>query len=260
MQGDLEDWQHESTLMGAVYANSSLNIAAADSLDSNTGCFFDRNPPGIYGCKVKATKDKEGLSESIWDVMPEYYALQMISDCPLASRAWVFQERFLAPRTLYFRASELVWECRKSFTSEIFPDSFDNQVLTTPGLSKYWIRGKRGSVAESWSLIIPGFSPGNRTFGSDKLVALSGISRLFATKFAASYIAGLWREELELQLVWYVTCGLTARPKAYRAPTWSWAAIDGDIFQEPTYDGSNMRLYLSIEDVAVKPMIEDQFG
>ncbi|KAE8310248.1 hypothetical protein BDV41DRAFT_579754 [Aspergillus transmontanensis] len=44
------------------------------------------------------------------------------------------------------------------------------------------------------------------------------------------YLAGLWSDTLVIDLLWYVTGKwLYTRPEPWRAPTWSWASMDGGI-------------------------------
>ena len=42
-------------------------------------------------------------------------------DAPVNTRAWVVQERLLAPRTLHFGRDQLFWECRTFEACESFP-------------------------------------------------------------------------------------------------------------------------------------------
>lgn len=43
IQDDQEDWERESALIGQIYHNAYLTIAAAASLNGNGGCFHSRN-------------------------------------------------------------------------------------------------------------------------------------------------------------------------------------------------------------------------
>jgi hypothetical protein len=43
------------------------------------------------------------------------------------------------------------------------------------------------------------------------------------------YLAGIWNSRLPQALVWNVSNAEVIRPDAYRAPTWSWAAVDGPV-------------------------------
>lgn len=54
------------------------------------------------------------------------------------------------------------------------------------------------------------------------------------TVFSDEYVAGMWRHSLERDLLWSVAGNrsnkqLPVRPKAYRAPSWSWMAVDGKV-------------------------------
>lgn len=41
---------------------------------------------------------------------------------PLFNRAWIVQERVLAPRTLHFGSEYVFWECGKERASEVHPN------------------------------------------------------------------------------------------------------------------------------------------
>jgi hypothetical protein len=46
---------------------------------------------------------------------------------------------------------------------------------------------------------------------------------------SADYLAGIWRESLPEALTWS-TQAESSRPKTYRAPSWSWASVDGRVY------------------------------
>ncbi|KAH8600698.1 heterokaryon incompatibility protein-domain-containing protein, partial [Bisporella sp. PMI_857] len=43
IQDSAEDWQAESAIMGQIYSNCTLNIAAAGASDGSVGLFFERD-------------------------------------------------------------------------------------------------------------------------------------------------------------------------------------------------------------------------
>ena len=50
------------------------------------------------------------------------------------------------------------------------------------------------------------------------------------TSTSDEYLAGLWRKDIEKQLLWFAKSPSTeAKYFAYRAPSWSWASNDGAI-------------------------------
>src|SRR5204862_7890562 len=63
---------------------------------------------------------------------------------------------------------------------------------------------------------------------SDRLPAISGIVKQFQRYGMGPYLAGLWKTLLLRQLLWEVENYQSARrPSAYRAPSWSWASVEG---------------------------------
>ncbi|KAH9213189.1 hypothetical protein DL95DRAFT_463274 [Leptodontidium sp. 2 PMI_412] len=61
------------------------------------------------------------------------------------------------------------------------------------------------------------------TRATDKLVAIGGLAKAIQAQTGDGYFSGMWRRDLELQLLWY------GRPSAenepYVAPSWSWASL-----------------------------------
>ena len=82
-----------------------------------------------------------------------------------------------------------------------------------------------------WNLIVREYTRMALTFGSDKLPALSGVAKYLQSKLGGTYLAGLWKENILFQLSWRINARdtLNSRLSEYRAPTWSWASIDGPI-------------------------------
>ncbi|KAE8422969.1 hypothetical protein BDV36DRAFT_244395, partial [Aspergillus pseudocaelatus] len=66
------------------------------------------------------------------------------------------------------------------------------------------------------------------TYPSDKLPAMSGIAKEYAKVLGNAYVAGLWREFLVDELAWLPWEQCTAASE-YRAPSWSWASVDGPV-------------------------------
>jgi hypothetical protein len=120
-QGDLSGWQAESALMANVYGNSTLNIAAADAPDGDTGCFFERTSFKLKGWKISAYTEKNASGGTFWDCMDRSLYFSLHQDSVLAKRGWVFQERVLPPRVLYFGSRQISWECREGSACETFP-------------------------------------------------------------------------------------------------------------------------------------------
>ena len=79
------------------------------------------------------------------------------------------------------------------------------------------------------------------TNSRDKLIALSGLAHSYYERQSKSgvsyedykggrrgkYAAGLWEADMPSALLWQTPSG--QRPSEYRAPSWSWASVDGRI-------------------------------
>lgn len=255
IQGDLMDWKQEAALMANVYANSTLNLAAAAAPDGDTGCFSEEARKRTVGWKVSVRTDKEPRDCVIWDCTIPNFSLELLHTSVLDSRAWVFQERFLAPRTLHFTKDQLLWECRATMACETFPDTFFDGAIPLAGMQPH------GSydATRLWSLVVTGYTWGHLTFSRDKLVAISDVARLFASENLGRYLAGMWENDLVQQLAWHTYIGRMSQVQnveIYRAPSWSWASIGGCVFQPLSAD---CEAFITIEEVFTKPS-HDPFG
>lgn len=128
----------------------------------------------------------------------------------------------------------------------------------TPKLSSIEERGKYGL----WRQMLSRYTRCEATMPSDKLIAISGLTKEFAQLFNDECVAGLWRKNLVNELLWQKMISNVAhgtRPKEYRAPSWSWASIDMDVkFVQD--DELEERDYVEILDVDVKPAGSDATG
>jgi hypothetical protein len=97
----------------------------------------------------------------------------------------------------------------------------------------------------------------------DKLIAISGIARLYADLTGDTYIAGMWRKNLESQFSWKrigPTCETNSTPPANRCgPTWSWASIDSPV--DPTYGNNGEHfMFITVQDVVLTHATGDVMG
>ncbi|KAI0631620.1 hypothetical protein C8Q77DRAFT_1159393 [Trametes polyzona] len=84
-------------------------------------------------------------------------------------------------------------------------------------------------VWTTWWSVIRQYSPRSVSFPSDRLVACGGIAEKFHPALKSDYLAGLWRDTLLRDLLWTrdFESAHFPRPVEYRAPSWSWAAVEG---------------------------------
>ena len=116
VQNPKSDWEKQSGVMGSIYHDSTLTLAAAVSNDSSTGLFVPMRPsesceddlvllpPSFGDHRGQAffdVTDRKGLGDSL--------PVDRATDHVLDTRGWVMQEKYLARRTLYFLKGGMVW-------------------------------------------------------------------------------------------------------------------------------------------------------
>ena len=279
IQDSLVDWQHEATTMSQVYSNSMCNISALDAQDGTGGLFLYRENPNIPYCtftarrKFRQKRIYKFAYTDVWSDSVQY--------APLTRRAWVLQERLLAPRVLHFGKRQLLWECNHLRACEIYPkgmratnsvpdslfrpDKFLKESFSTilHGVSDSALASSQ--MYRAWKDLVQHYTRCNLTMSKDKLVAFSGIVKRLQPLFKTDYLAGLWRDNLPEQLLWCVdfqddgkrSLAGEERPK-YRAPSWSWASIEAPVVQlslERRVDHM-----ATIIEAHVTPLTEDATG
>ena len=123
IQDDEEDWLKESKVMADVYRHSKCNIAATASQAPTEGCFYDRDPELVSPLETilcpQETEDDSSTERYLF-LDPRSWN-DSVETAPLNKRAWVVQERTLAPRQIHCGETQLLWECHETVASETFP-------------------------------------------------------------------------------------------------------------------------------------------
>ncbi|KAE8448134.1 hypothetical protein EG329_009738 [Mollisiaceae sp. DMI_Dod_QoI] len=250
VQDSEDDWQKESARMHSVYGGSVITIAASSAQDGSEGCFL--KPPHFSGgLRARIT---DGGKRRVQDFRSsELYNLSTY-ETHLGSRAWALQEKMLPPRTIHFGDRGAFWECRTTIASEYLPDGFPKQLVSP-------LVRRKGKFEWLWLQIVQIYSAANLTFGKDKLPALSGIASLGHNETGDQYLAGLWRRQVEEQLCWRRSGSQTAgkRP-AWRAPSWSWASVDGGVTWYTRQKGVLDTQYAHVLDASTTQDSYNPFG
>jgi hypothetical protein len=91
---------------------------------------------------------------------------------------------------------------------------------------------------------------------------LSGLARVVAERMNDTYVAGMWRSSLIETMMWQAV-GTTSAVSQYRAPSWSWASIDGPfvIFCSGAYpDDGEWATLATVIDCQVTLKGENPYG
>ena len=239
IQDSIEDWDIESAKMASIYEQAYLTIAASSSpscdkaflLERNGSltidCFDDNGQPSI----VKARHIPEG---GIHD-------RSIFPRDPWDQRAWTLQEKLLSARLVSFYSDEIQWRCKTRSVCECAVRPLRDW-RECPG-SIFQLHNDRHAYM-FWHVQVMEYTNRKSTFPEDKLPALSGVARSIHNITNSEYFAGLWMDNFLMDLCW--ARSLLPReweppyvlPLSYRAPSFSWASVDGNVFysEESFYD------------------------
>ena len=240
VQDSKEDWAFEAARMGDVYHNSCCNIAATAAPNGLAGCFSSRSLIEVEPCRVETTW--KGITPSLVYCHDLDILDHNLDASPLKKRAWVVQEMTLAPRILHFAQRQMFWECLERRACESFPDKIPNNTASKqsldPSASNHLFSplppDKTLHWLSSWQKQVQAYSETELTYPQkDKLVAISGLAKKLGPP--EQYLAGLWKPYLPDQLLWVVQDKddlpkPRRRTTEYRAPSWSWASMDGIVY------------------------------
>jgi len=264
LQDSRDDWQHEANDMGRYYHGASLTIFALDAKGDNEGFYQARAEGNAAPCRtpmfdnlVGIMKGKSGSASYAQRISRHRFGIsprlrEYLFEKPktglrdanarnsfLGTRGWTLQEWVLSSRSLLFGAGEIRWICHSTSACDCILEGVSNLPETPSTLGVDGHRGVGGSTREAlghsehWMTVVEEFTQRNLTFGKDKLPALAGVASEFSKYKPGEYLAGLWKGKLRIYLSWYApvfqggTEDLTSRPAQYRAPSWSWASVDG---------------------------------
>ncbi|SPO07796.1 uncharacterized protein DNG_10491 [Cephalotrichum gorgonifer] len=244
-QDDKEDWERESVRMGAIYSGAFLVIAATGATSSKEGLFAPQKSRQY--ARVPYTS-ADGVKTHVWAcaLLPrkefDNRAYVAMKDQPLSQRAWCFQERLLARRTVHFATDQTYFECQGGLTSQdglemplrfyranahINPDEIVNPVHhMVYKESKSWggFESNRSPISR-WLALLSEYGGRRLTYPEDRLPAISGVAKDFAALLDDEYLAGMWKSSLVRCLGWQaIRC---TAPSEYCAPSWSWASLIG---------------------------------
>jgi hypothetical protein len=239
LQDSDDDKHREIGNMGEIYKNSFLTIIASKARSVSDG-FVNRGPCVWPSWNIPFQPPQGNKFVFTLQKIPHIH----LDEQPISHRAWTLQERLLSPRTMSFFSGipALEWRCESVHESNIGPIErlyrsdvhLYSSILprcgaptTTPAVHR---------LCHRWADIVHTYSIRVLSDPNDKLPAIGGIAKEFNTVLASTYYAGLWGKFLLTQLLWTsLGCPETpcCRASRYRAPSWSWASIDGPIALHP---------------------------
>ncbi|KAH7032715.1 heterokaryon incompatibility protein-domain-containing protein [Microdochium trichocladiopsis] len=243
IQDSPEDKEHELPKMGDIYRYAVLTICAEGSPNAHAGLFQHRDGRTARPCKIKlstAHTDNTIISSVVT------LSTKFVRTDYLEPRGWILQEEILACRRLLF-GTQMRWSCITSTAEEVRPLPQPRQGLLTGGQRspedklRMWLyeaprmlaavpdrlRSYRWNHFDAWYGVVEVYSLKQLTFAGDVLAAVEGLAQMFAQAHRVTYLDGLWKEDIQLGLGWYV-CNNERRNVALSSdcwPSWSWASV-----------------------------------
>lgn len=246
-EGDSDaDKNREIAKMGSIYSNAIITIAAVAAKTSSDGCFTkdkwsdiclvvtdSKNEEYLIGARVL---DMKGVTDSPASIEEAY---------PLLKRGWVLQERLLSPRLLQCNYGEFTFECLEASRCECRSSSIPPHI--SAGSQRFdkvnftWRKrlfvqfqgardGRKDTALIYWKSIVRTYMQLRLTETSDALPAVAGLAQYLSRYVESDYVAGLWKEVLPTDMLWFATpvqqrLSPKSRPKETTAPSWSWASV-----------------------------------
>jgi hypothetical protein len=255
IQDSTEDWEIEAATMGTVYRNSLVCIAADGAENNQGGCFIKGHPsrnldiccvscPGISGKESSIHIRKRPTPMSGFGFAHVQSGSQY-SISKLDTRGWVLQEQALARRTLHYTAAEMSWDCATSLqcectclAEEVERSSSTMQLRACKLMMQNPDKLLRSQWTQKsmWPNFVELFTQRCLTYDTDRLHAMSGIAAMISSSQESCYLAGLWKGEFPLNLLWRTKADyhtsktiVSRRQQSYYAPSWSWASVTGPV-------------------------------
>lgn len=253
LQDSDEDKRNEIGNMRSIYSHAHLVIIAASAkkvgdgfLQTRTSHASEANdtplafqlPGGRIGSLHLSTNGK----------FSGYYPRAETVN----TRGWCFQEHMLATRALVFAPHTLQYHCRTNGVRNIGnsynyspPDETAGRIpgrifsmaesmrsqgssIQPPERTSLSAEGWK-STREAWFAALRNYTPRSVSHPADKLISFAAIAETFHTLWSETrYLAGLWEDTLLEDLLWKKQKPPLRRPEAYRAPSWSWASVNGE--------------------------------
>ncbi|KAI4288634.1 MAG: hypothetical protein L6R35_002102 [Caloplaca aegaea] len=278
---DRSDWMKEAAQMHRVYEHAYCNLSATGGEDSSVSLYRPRRTDSLCHVEVDLTFSilDPQASPTRYAMFDYHYWEKELFKCPLHYRGWVVQERLLARRVLHFCRNQLIWECNEMAASEAYPTGlpsiYQNQAKARlksldPDTEGRRLRQLATTESDSrffahqlWPRIVQLYSQCQLTKPEDKLIAISGIAKRMGSIIHDEYVVGMWRRYLPSELLWFVDHHRqsngqpSVRPEKYRAPSFSWASVEGCISAgTPVEEG----ILFSVKELSIDHVTEDITG
>ncbi|KAF4954484.1 hypothetical protein FGADI_5263 [Fusarium gaditjirri] len=258
-----DDWNQEKWKMGQYYERALFTISAIGACiqaGKSSGILKAQPPKSLVRLPFKQNGIRKG-SLFLYRRDNKALFLTEVERSELISRGWVFQERLLSKRIIYFTNQVSFLEC-----CSLPPRSFCNDMITE--VPEPWKIKSSSNVSRilpthsvkanfawvyrslyTWYNIVTAFSKTTLTQQSDHLAAISGAALEYGqaierelskesdkkgknTQTTIDYLSGLWLKDIHYGLMWFAV-DRQNRDCPCGAPSWSWLSNQGEVEWQP---------------------------
>ena len=112
-----------------------------------------------------------------------------------------------------------------------------------------------------WQRTVTEYTGKSLTFEKDIFPALQGLAKKYSPVLG-KYLAGMWDSTLIYSLTWCRDYRTPRNPRLqeWRAPTWSWASVDGKISFSKKFEGQFPRTFATVVSATTIPKGNDVTG
>jgi hypothetical protein len=239
IQDSIADWDIESAKMASIYEQAYLTIAASSSPSCDKAFLLERNGSLAIDCLDDIAQPSIVKARQIPEV--GIHDRSLVPRDPWDQRAWTLQEKLLSARLVSFYSDEIQWRCKTQSVCECAVRPLLDW-RECPG-SIFRLHNDRHAYM-FWHVQVMEYTNRQSTFPEDKLPALSGVARSIYNITNSEYFAGLWMDNFLMDLCWKRILHPEeweppwVLPPSYRAPSFSWASVEGHVFypEESFYD------------------------
>jgi hypothetical protein len=244
---DDDDWKtRELGIMGKIYQNATFTIvssAASNVKDGFLHCRtstldrvgrIDGHPQPVFKFRAEESSGENEKKPVI--LMP-----QELDDVePWYKRGWTLQEMLFSGRRLQFRGNQTTWlcHCTEPQAQECdgwlagtghnyrgYSDSHFQAIMSMMRDAKN--SAENGEIISNWYDLVEVYSDRKLRYFDDRLPAISGIAKEFASISGNEYICGLWKSDLTIGLMWFPREPQHSVSGVRSGPSWSWASYEG---------------------------------
>lgn len=264
------DWEEQAPKMASVYQGALCTISAAASRDSHGGLYNSEQPKSYVHFE-------HGDRRLVAYCNVDYRAIEKSA---LNTRGWVLQEWILSPRLVHFTQDGVFWECISHVASQnrdidfyfthIQDQSYSQEEERIfPVMARAAVAGSFHTwqnLYETWTRLVEDYTSRKLKLREDKFAALAGLTTAFRRQLQDVPMAGLWRADFHMGLLWSVESyasidDIYLEHRRYKSPewkapisgipSWSWASIDGPIHYN-IHRGARFVNDLQINDVQLR--------